>query len=612
MVKILKIVLLTISLLAFVLTVITPLETSAQSCSSTKASWPNFDDWFGTSNVIYYYIQSGFADSMSSCTPQSDDDLTMDHIINTINSAAEMWNMESNGVALLYGGQINADFNSWCNNTVSVLKPAIYIEFVSGCQDRSAPIGVCDSNANASIFDSSVCSDGVRMQFYGDGDSTSCDSGSRNWVVDDNESHPNSYDLKVVAEHEFGHALNLGHPDPNTALMSGSGNGNVTKRHLYEWDQSCADDNQSAGRDITHKYRGLTSSGVWKGVASFVGSGWKRGSYSGGHTRKYGSGSERYSLYFDNEIRTSTVGADGFYSFTKISTPASSVSDLYVSPVFYTAMEFDDVSGKDNRITYISDYSGAGIPYVKYARNTDPDDSDLFESVVTGTYRECLLTPCYTASSIRSHVPMTSAWDEYSGVTVFARVRTERDRNTQGRIDVFPGFDSGNVRDLRVGSTLSGGTPSESFSLWNYRNRTDFPVGIACAPDRDELDYNCLIAWQDRGVPTGAVLYKYFRVNAVTKVIEWRPGNSSRRSGALSTSGISAAYFNGSFWMSFKVPLSLGGDVAYTEYNVSSGTAYTGWQSVTSLSRVDVVDPPTWLYSSHGAHEAALLWTESN
>jgi hypothetical protein len=99
------------------------------------------------------------------------------------------------------------------------------------------------------------------------------------------------------------------------------------------------------------------------------------------------------------------------------------------------------------------------------------------------------------------------------------------------------------------------------------------------------------------------VLYTYFRI--VNDVVDFYSGTWVR-SGAYTVSDLSAAHFEGKFWLAFKT-FESGDDVAWT-----SAPSWSSWSNVAELGRGDVVvDAPTWSYSPSDSKERALIWTET-
>jgi len=591
-------------LLSFILLVLSfvalaSIPANAQTC--TTANWPNYPNWYGTGSVIYYYIASDFGQELKDCSPSPDNEITEDHARNTIHAAAEIWNAESTGNALVYGGTYGGGDPGTVCNSIS-LKPAVLIEFIPTCADVSPADGVCDNDGGvlASVADSSTCSNMVKLDVFGAGGDAfndTCALGGINWKLDGTAT---SYDLKSLLIHEFGHVLDSGHSTDSNDLMyfQLAGGGSVNGRNLHGWDQACGHNDQ-AGKDTRRYWRTYSTSTGWKAVA-FIGTRGARSNSSGGFlTQSSGSG-ERYPLYFDSTVRTSYAGTNGALSFGSDVTLSSAIQDLMVAPHTFSPLELTGSTYR-NRINYVKNYfdDTSDPPRLRYIR-----DDGYFDSGTIGQYSEYWFYgpggPYYRG--IYSHIPMTTAWDEVSDTTVFARVETDRDTGG-GDIYIHAGWESGQTGRLNAGSKLSGSV-SDPYTMFSYAFKTDQRVGVTCADSINTFAYNCVVAWNDRGIPDANVLYKYFRVNGNT--IQWR-STVLKRSGAVTVGGIGAAFFDDQFWLAWKTTAN---DVAYTS-NPESSSSYGGWSTVATLGRNGkVIDPPTWFYVPHHNHEAAVTWTE--
>lgn len=595
----------TIAASFFVLVIAPTSFAYAQSCNEL--------DWgVGNEDRINYYLHTSIAARLSECTPDPNDDseLTNDHVGIVVQQAAEMWNMEAVGPLLVYAGTYND--STPCS---FVTAPAVLVEFRQSCKDLDGQPG-CEESAFAT-FVSSGCGQVNRLIVWAHPDSTDCLDGQGNpksdsydWDLGDGSPSTASTDLLVNLAHEFGHALSIHHPDEpiaeeDRALVSQGAK--RTQRHLYGYDQACADD-FNGGRASEYHWKGIDDDGVFETNTSSNGLIMEKGMYSGGHFSWDNGTTERYAIHLDTEMRNEAVGTNGSFSFTlNSSTVDTNLKNRRTSPVGTTMLEFSAMAHK-NRMLWAEDFFSDDTPDIWYSRDKALGDP-FFSNVVDFQMHRCSDSGCSSTFLLQGHIPITMAWDEYSDTTVVARVRTSRS-STQGQVWIYPGFHGTSLYKLRKGTKLTGTGPTETFDTWDYSYKTDFPVGMACAPDRSDVDYNCLIAWQDRGIPDGSILYKYFRINPTTKAIEWRSGNTSKRAGSLSSSGVSAAYFDGSFWMTWKRAIVGGGDINHTRTTTSCD--YTCWSSFTPHFRGDIADPPTWFYVPHQTHESTLIWSEPN
>lgn len=160
-----------------------------------------------------------------------------------------------------------------------------------------------------------------------------------------------------------------------------------------------------------------------------------------------------------------------------------------------------------------------------------------------------------------------------------------------------------------VESNLS--PPSEGFSLYQYDMRTFYAPKVVCREDVPSAfnGFNCLLAWVDRGIPLGNVLYTYFKVDAsgTYPAISWH-GNVYVLPFSKAVGHLSAGAFYDLFWLTYKS--ATGTTDAKVEYVVNSMGSRTNWGLPSDISSSGVIiDSPTWATNGDG-NEAALMWTQ--
>lgn len=309
------------------------------------------------------------------------------------------------------------------------------------------------------------------------------------------------------------------------------------------------------------------------------------------------------------------MNSDGDVDFTSIRNFDSNLNwNIHTTPTV-TALLDGDWEGdpsKSTRLIFSEKFPTTHTsPLVRYVRSTSNTYTSFFIDTYGSYISRCLNGSCSSTTYLDSHVAVSTAWDQISNSTILSRPRTNPDYSS-GYVYLYPGIYPGTINHVRQGNFLgSSDKPADGYDLWSYEHKTDFPVGVACAPSQTGIEYNCLLAWQDRGVPNGSVLYKYFRVSPITHQIEWRPGPSTVRSSAKAQSGVSAAYFNDAFWLVWKEPASGGGNVVHTK--TTSPSCYTCWSSPVVLTgAANIADPPTWMYVPSQNQESIVLWTQAD
>ncbi len=449
-----------------------------------------------------------------------------------------------------------------------------------------------------------------------------------------------SYFTRVVV-HEFGHLLELSHPDktlPYSPVFLNDSNmrstGSKDSHFLRPWDSDCVDDangNFRGERTLKHVWAGFDNNGN-KIIQNFMESDYSsnhptQGTFSGGWLYGIGNSSvEYFSLYQNRGTYNEYIWKNGQFKFSDSDyAPESCCTgsrDLPSMPTLMTPVEFGIDSFDNQRLNY-TDYKNSNfiqpptveqedytLPKIKHTRSEDRFDTGTQES-----YKHCgspSNSNCISNSNvIQSHIPFASAWDEASGNTIFVSVDTSNgDLGRMGEIDVYPGF-AANLRShlrfpSRVASFLVGSFPSTGLAEYNFTGRTDRAPAITCANTHSAFShgYNCMLFWIDNGDPLNNILYTYFKINTLNK-IEWR--GSVYKLNASSISHLSAAYFADKFWIAWKTP---NGNIKYRHRTTGLNPS---WSITESISRGGaVITPPSWFYVPHKDHESALVWTEDN
>ena len=568
-----------------------------------------------------------------------------------IRQAAEIWNTQARGTKLVYRGPTSHDPHFDFCDAAGIAKPAIIVTFREGCRLKDGcdnwqqcpptgdPTGCpCDDSDCAGsvgsirlIRDSldQVCSDAVLIEIVGDRESAfGCDGVPINWNIDMTDD--DGRQLINVLVHEFGHALGLGHPAPGlisgddeSAIMPPGGN----RRHLGTWDKDCVDDPLNAGSSKVHLYlRSSTSTGGWASHIATTFLSTFRGAAAYGYWQ---DGPDRRvpHYYTEHEYFPSWHGSHDpsplasilllafnpfdewslWVSFSSMN--SSMLAALDSTPVMFQRRSAGSGDGQRINFTWDRFSSDPPTPQLRYRRS-----DDLFNTSGWGRYEECLpsIHDCSGWVHLNSSIPIAHAYDPYSSTDVMVTVLDTNDIDG-GRIQIHAGFHPTAPRrrlnpGYEVSSSVTTHWSSGQFGPFPaYSFLTDFLPGVACAPDREQFDYNCIIAWSDRVVPNGRIHYTYFRVEP-NAAIEIHP-TTWTRGGSRTTSHVSAGYFYDSFWLGWKDWNSQGVAGIATTRNTG---AYASWTSPDRLSRPRVVDPPSFVYEPElSGTTARQLWTEA-
>ncbi len=595
--------------------------------------WPvlNVED----NDTIWIYIEDDFASEVQSCTPQNDSQINENMARAVILSAAETWNMESRGVNFRYGGTFPASDNERglgiCN--IPANEPAVFVVFNKGC--ALMPDNVTCATARARVRES-ICDQPINktrfiVQVFGDFDGAAtplgvdqinCDGvNNRAWTLGfGNLGVAQNADMQETLTHEFGHILDLGHlssTDGDVSVMGVGANGVLT-RHVYPFDQECLPV-ESNIREIDYGYAGYSDysgtadSGSW-GSINDVFLNTDQQMISSGHLRSI-TGLEYYGRYESDTLRYGTVGNSSNLSFSSTSFPSALVRNLNSYPILYSPKEQTASSyNRAIRINFTSTDENDIPPRSRYFRS-----GNFFSTGEVGTFASCnrfLTNPCSSiVSPIESHLPMTTTWNDDENITIFAHVNTDRTDPNQGSISIHPGFHNDTSTNILRSPAIVTANAPDNYNTppYSYQGITESPVGLACAPNRSEYNHNCLVAWRDIGVPVGRILYRYFNVECSGNLCDVNfHGTTYARGieGSAATStvgGISAAWFDGRFWMTWK---SYDGTVrVFYNDGGSVGGSRTAWKEETSFNTERTSHTPSFFYIPEKTKRSGLIWS---
>lgn len=592
-------------------------------CSETidvPSGWGD-SSYYDDAVVLHYWVADDFRDDLASCSFLNSF-VTQDEVENRIRAAAEIWNLEARGPNLRYAGRFDGDVSSssLCSSVPD--SPAIFIRFKRGC----AWNGSSCTSAIASVNEISGCSDAIEVEVYGDTtggglpEGGGCNGDAINWAL----GRGAGVDFMNTMVHEFGHTLDLGHPDPgvpdpptpavpaggSVMLASGAPSDGT---HLMYYEKDCVDE-QFGGRFGWLKARSIDHWGYWSSV-QHLGYGTNKGG-------RFGNAWRDCSTCVANDYAIMVQDSDGWNlhgDFSSLTWGWLSFSptsyDWSPNPLNHGAFVYgspDYVTGMFQRLFY--NWAGStGIvdpPNMKQVTSTNWWASKSYTQL-----QSCASGSC---ANMSSSIPISAAYDPISEQSIFLAVNTIRGGSNHGEIRIYPGHytPGSNPHRLQRGDYLSDVLylPADDHPTFSHSGKTYVAPAIACADERVFGNYNCVVAWQDRGIPQGSILYALFTVNPNDDDDILWAANSWELPGATSVSHLSMAYTasHGKFWITW---LDADDSFAEVRYSSNDGSCTTCWTSPSGVGSggtgVHVTEPPQFIYDNQNSlYNGGIVWAE--
>lgn len=308
-----------------------------------------------------------------------------------------------------------------------------------------------------------------------------------------------------------------------------------------------------------------------------------------------------YPTMRDYYIRYSLVNSDGNLSFGSSYNGgwASQVSANRIPVTIFTPQELSN-----NAIRMNYRHEDTANPHMRY---------QVSSSLVISSWNQdnpYRYRNGSTEVDLRSHRAMATAWDPAVNRTIFAWVSSNRSsREIGGNVLVSAGFYNSSWGTLTSPvnfSTLSHTMPTfTGQGVYAHNGRTNVSPAITCGPVEHAGTYNCMLAWTDRGIPRGRVLYAYFRNTTGTPDFYKVGGNVQvwARGTTDTVTSPALGFFNNTFHMAWKRAHTSAFGIQYAWRTA----AYATWSSTSTVAS-NAIDSPTYLFKN-GA-ESSLIWTQ--
>ena len=522
---------------------------------------------------------------------------TDDELIGAVTQALEQWNHSASGREFYYAGfgAIPRDQNGnedegstlWCGKGFVVAE-----DTVGASQNRTRCL---DPQTNIGT--------GFKIRLTTRRQNSAGETYEKRWVAGDpvgftfattfTDSQSVKYqfkDMVAILTHEFGHSLNIGHPQNNGGIMK-----STSRRDLYQNDVECAEeyyDGFLGWRLLTLRQTSFTS-GVFSSAVFGSGVSSAMGVSSGGQNITpnefrssyfHGVGTTAYIQRYSGSYQT--LGTGQFLPIAPLRVHRRELLPTYRDAVIMMprlASSYGNLSTERWTPRVYQSASGFELGV----------DSNL-------PLTECvspapgLMTGCGSEKSVVTLRRPVGAYDDYTNRSVIAWTHLDRSHpsvSANHDVRISWGFYDGSYTSAR---RLA---PSSSLGV-----RSDVSPGLACKAFEAGEYSDCMLAYTDLADPTNRIKFRRFYAQSNGQyyypVIEGPDQTIDSAQWHRTASPIALFYHSQKWWVIFRLALATGAG-ALRVYSSPNGLTDT-WTYHGSLG-----------YSATGAN-AIGDWTISN
>lgn len=471
--------------------------------------------------------------------------LSQDEVIGGVIQSMEQWNHSAAGIEFVCKGIDDSKRSATCDYAVIRGAARINNAWVPQVGLAALNTSICSGQSfQITVYERQTSSTNLWEWLTGD------PVGLTGWPI---------HDLVGVLTHEFGHSAGIGHYTAAEGVMT-----NSQKRQLYQLDTECAEvyyGSMGGGRSLNHRnlylalgnlYDLYLSGGIWaasSGVSGGGGPNWTR--YRGARMTPSGLYAEKY----DSGIRY--LGSKSDYLPQRPTRLFRGLQPSWTREAIVALRRPATNYGMANteRFTY-----GVFTSYDGF------ETGHFFQGLLSSCLNVtgAVLAGCSASEVIHSAYPLSFAYDDYIGRSVYVWAALDRANNTVNG-------------DLRIAFGTINSSPTTTGPSFSLGARSDSAPAIACKAFQAGI-HDCLVAYTDVADPVNSVRFKRLHAslsgNHFVPSLESSYQQVSSSGWQRTASPLGLVYHEGKWRLSMKLALATGGG-GIRVYSSPTGTTGT-------------------------------------